>query len=204
MTRRQIATWLIGALLVLGAGTLAVIGAMRALDVPPTGAQSLAGILQSVERKDVGAIHGAEYERDWWRLSGDWQVTACKESCLTLYIDAKTGEERRRKSEDLDDEAPPPNAQGAAALARSFEERKLGFITEMEFEHGAWQVKYREVRGLSGALQPTKRRVFEPVQASLTRERLIPRAAPRGPRGPSGGRNNLLRVSQATCCFAQP
>jgi hypothetical protein len=192
MTRRQIATWLIGALLLLGAGTLAVIWVMRALDVPPTDAQSLAAILQSIERKGVGAIQSAEYERDWWRLSGDWQVTACKESCLKLYIDAKTGEERQRKSEDLDDEESPGNVQGAAALARSFEERKLGFITEMEFEHGAWQVKYREARGLSGALQPTKRRVFEPTQASLTRERR-----------PSGGRNNLLRVSEATCCSAQ-
>lgn len=184
MTRRQIVAWLIAALLFLAAGALAGIAATRALDVPPTDAQSLTAILLSVERKGVGTVRSVEYERDWWQLTGDWEVTACKETCLTLYIDAKSGEERRRKSDELEDDV-PPDVRGAAALARSFEEGKLGFITEMEFEHGAWQVKYREARGLAGALQPTKRRVFEPVRASsLTRK----------PRERPSPRLNLLRV----------
>lgn len=198
MTRRQIVSWLIGAALLLGAGALAWMAAMRTLDLPPSDAHSLAGILHSVERKDVGAIKSVEYERDWWQLTGAWEVTACKQSCFKLYIDPKTGEERRRKSDEAEDELPPARTQGATAIARSFEQGKFGFITEMEFEHGAWQVKFREARGLTGALQPTRRRVFEPGQPAMMKERLVPRAAPFGePRKPAPYAGRPIRVSTA-------
>jgi hypothetical protein len=199
MTRRQIATWLVGALLLLGGGTLAAIAVMRAMDLPPSDGQSLTAIVQSVERKDLGAIRSVEYERDWWQVSGLWEITLCKERCLKLYIDPKTGEERRRKSDDLEDELPPANTQGPSAIAKSYEEGKLGFITEIEFEHGAWQVKFRETRGLFGALEATKRRVFAPAPVSFSKERPVPRAAPPAhmePREPfrSPSQSNLIRV----------
>jgi hypothetical protein len=168
MTPRQIVAWVSVGLLLIAIGTLVGIAATRAMDLPPSDGKSLAGIVQSIEEKDLGAIRSVEYERDWWKITGMWEVMVCKESCLKLYIDPKTGDERRRKSDDLEDELPPANTQGPSGIAKSFEDRKSGFITEIEFEHGAWQVKYREARGLSGALQPAKKRVFEPTRVPLT------------------------------------
>lgn len=176
MTRRQIATWLVGALLVLCLAAFAAITLNRVMDLPPSDGQRLTAIVQSVERKALGAIQGVEYERDWWKMTGLWEITVCEERCLKLYIDPKSGEERRRKSDDLEDELPPASTQKPSAIAKSFEDGKLGFITEMEFEHGAWQVKFREARGLSGALQPTKRLVFEPKRPAQPKQ--VPRAAP--------------------------
>lgn len=185
MTRRQIAAWLVGALLLLGAGTLVVMAVSRAMDLPPSEGQSLTAIVHSVERKDLGAIRSVEYERDWWKATGLWEITVCKESCLKLYIDPKTGDERRRKSDDLEDELPPANTRGPSTITKSFEDRKLGFITEIEFEHGAWHVKFREARGLSGALQPTKRRVFEPTRVSFNKGQPAPHATPPAQMGPT-------------------
>ena len=199
MTRKQIAAWLAAGLLLLGAGTLAVITVIRTMDLPPSDGQSLTAIVGSVEQKKLGAIRSVEYEREWWQASGWWEITACKESCFKLYFDPKTGEETRRSSDELEDELPPANMQGPSVIAKHFEDRKLGFITEIEFENGAWQVKFRESRSLSGALQPTKRRVFEPTHASLRKELQVPRATPpaqRGPRAPflAPSRDNLIRV----------
>lgn len=178
LARRQIAIWLVAALLLLCSGTLAAIAAMRAMGLPPSDGQSLAAIVQSVERKDLGAIGSIEYERDWWRVGGSWEFTVCREGCFKLYIDPRTGEEGRRELDESKRELPPANTQSPSAIAKSFENGRFGFITEIEFEQGAWQVEFREARGLYGALQPTKRRVFEPTPIPMSRERRVPRSAP--------------------------
>jgi hypothetical protein len=199
MTRKQIANWLAGGLLALGAGALVVVAVIRAMDLPPSDSESLAAIVQSVESKNLGAIRSVEYERAWWQLRGLWEITACVETCFKLYIDPRTGVERHRNSEGLEDQLPPPNTQGPSGIAKFFEDRKLGFITEIEFEHGAWQVTFREARGLTGALQPNKQRVFEPIHTSLKKEDLVPRTTPPvdvGPREqfPTPSREKLIRV----------
>jgi hypothetical protein len=178
MTRRQIATWLVGMLLSVGGVTLLAITVVRAMDLPPSDGQSLTAIVQSVEREGLGAIRSVEYERDWWQISGLWEITVCKENCFKLYIDSKTGEERHRRPKNSKDELPPANTQGPSAIAKSFEDGKLGHITEIEFEQGVWQVEYREARGLIGALQPTKRRVFTPAPVSFSKELPVPPSAP--------------------------
>jgi hypothetical protein len=203
MTPKQIATRLAGGLLAVGAGALVVVGVIRAMDLPPSDSESLAAIVQTVERKNLGAIRSVEYEREWWQLRGLWEITACVESCFKLYIDPKTGVERRRNSEEVEDQLPPPDIQGPSAIAKFFEDRKLGFITEIEFAHGAWQVKFREARGLTGALQPSKQRVFEPLRTSLRKEEFVPRTTPPADIAPPGrfptpDREKLIRVFDQT------
>jgi hypothetical protein len=145
------------------------------MDLPPSDGRSLTSIVQSVEQKGLGVIQSVEYERDWWTITGRWKVTACNERCLKLYIDPRSGEEVRRKSDDLEDELPPPNTQGAAAIAKSFEGGKRGYLLEMEFEHGAWKVEFREERGLLGALKPSRQRVYQPTAIPASEQSKAPR-----------------------------
>jgi hypothetical protein len=171
MTRRQITVWVAGALLLVCAGALVGTTVTRALDVPPSNGQSLAAIVQSVEQNGLGVIQSIEYEREWWQLSGSWEIKTCKERCLRLRIDPKSGKEVHRKSYDLEQELPPVNTQGPSVIATSFERGKLGVITEIEFEDGVWQVEFRENGGLWGAWEATKRRVFQPAPNPVSKGR---------------------------------
>jgi hypothetical protein len=166
MTRRRLATLATVGILLIASGVLLGAGVTQLLDLPPRDSQSLVSILQSVERKGLGVIQSAEYERVWWRISGVWEIVACKDRCMELHIDPKSGQEVHRKSEELKDELPPPNAQSPSAIAKAFEVSNRGLITEIEFENGAWQLKFRESRGLLAALQPYKRRVVQPGETS--------------------------------------
>jgi hypothetical protein len=177
MTRRRIARWTAAAFLFIAAGFLVGTTITRLLDLPPSDGESLANIVQSVEQKELGAIQSLEYEREWWQPSGSWEVVACHDQCTKLYIDAKTGHETRREFKDAKDDLAPANSKDPVAIAKSFEIAK-GVITEIEFERGAWHVKYREQGGLFGALQPTKRRAFEPSRAAPTQERVAPPMTP--------------------------
>jgi undecaprenyl-diphosphatase len=161
MTPPRIGMLAVAGILFISATVLVGGLATRMLDVPPRGGHSVGSILLSVEQQGLGIIHSAEYERDWWRMSGVWEVTACKDRCMELHIDPMTGLELRRKAEKLKDELPSPNAQSPSAIARSFEVSNAGVITEIEFEDGAWEITYRESRGLRGALQSKKRRVLQ-------------------------------------------
>ena len=75
MTRRRIAVWLSSALVLAGIGALAASVLIRAMELPPSGGQALAAIVQSVERKDLGVIKSIEYEPDWWKLGGWWEIS---------------------------------------------------------------------------------------------------------------------------------
>lgn len=157
MSKKKIAAWLLGAILLMAVGMLAGVGFSRVMDLPPADGMSLVAIVESVERKDIGVVQSVEYERAWWQLRGVWEVKVCKARCVRMEIDPMTGAELRRKSEELKDELPPSNTRTASHVARSFEAGRLGNVTEIEFEHGAWQVRFRDRRGLLGALQPDQR-----------------------------------------------
>jgi hypothetical protein len=167
MSKRKMVAGLLGAVLLVAVGIAAGIGFSRLMDLPPADGMGLAAIVESVERKDLGVVQSVEYERAWWQLRGVWEVRVCKVRCIAMEIDPMTGAELRRKSEELKDELPPSNTRTASHVARSFEAGRVGHVTEIEFEHGAWQVRFRDRRGLLGALQPDQRRVLEPTPISL-------------------------------------
>jgi hypothetical protein len=142
MTRRQLTIWVLAAIAVLAAGAVLGIPVTRAIELPPSGSQPLTVILESVERQNLGTIRSVEYE--WWNLKGYWQISICKETCLKVYINPRSGKERRRESDDSDHPLPPTGAKGLGLIAKSLEDRKLGVITEIEFKHGDWEVQIRQ------------------------------------------------------------
>lgn len=166
MTRRQIASWLLAGVLLVAAGVILGIGLSRVMDLPPADGQSLAAIVESVEKKDLGVVQSVEYERAWWQLRGVWEVKVCKERCFRMEIDPMSGAELRRESEGLKDELPPPNTRSASYVARTLEAGRV-YVMELEFENGAWQARFRDRRGLGGALQPDQQRVVQPAPVSL-------------------------------------
>lgn len=168
MTLRRIGLWAAALAAAAAAGGVAALAVVRTLELPPARGVPLAALLEAVERKNFGAIRAIEFERDWLRFSGLWELEVCREGgCLRLTVDAATGEEIRRDSIEAEDPVPPAQAARAVHIARAFAKRGIGVITEMEFEHGAWQVQFRGSRGLFDALQPDRRRVFELAPVSL-------------------------------------
>ena len=166
MTRKRlIFLWLLAGLALASVSAFAGFLVGRGLDLPPPNGVTLETILRSVEQKNLGTMRSIEYERKWWQRTGVWQLDVCRDACLKLDIDPRSGAEVRRKSADgpAAHAMPPPSTQGLAAVVRSFTDRNSGVIMEIEFEHGAWQIKYR-VRGLVGIFQPSQSRVLEPVR----------------------------------------
>jgi hypothetical protein len=143
MTRRQIVLSIVGLLLAAGSATVAAYFALRHLETPPSDGKPLSAILQSLERSDLGIVSSVEFERDWRRLSGAWEATVCKDVCMRVLLDPRSGDELQRRFRKRSEELPPSGGQSLFAIARSLEERKLGVITELEFEGGAWEIKVR-------------------------------------------------------------
>ncbi|GIL21301.1 MAG: PepSY domain-containing protein [Candidatus Jettenia sp.] len=56
----------------------------------------------------------------------------------------KSGKEKRRKTDDSDDELPPANTKPLSAIVQSLEDRNQGVITNVEFDEGLWEVELRE------------------------------------------------------------
>jgi hypothetical protein len=109
-------------------------GFAQADELPPQGSQPLSKILQSVEKKDLGRISEAEFDH------GLWEVKVCKEhACEKLYIKPQNGHVVRRKNKGPDD-IPPEGATPVSKIVKSIEAHQLGTITELEFEHGMWNV----------------------------------------------------------------
>lgn len=106
-------------------------------ELPPADAKPLSEILKQVEDRDLGRICEAEFD------DGAWEVKVCSDAgCQKLYLDPRTGEERRRRATRVD-ERPPANARAVSVIVRSVEAQKLGVITEVEFEYGRWELKVR-------------------------------------------------------------
>ncbi|OPY64242.1 MAG: hypothetical protein A4E57_03613 [Syntrophorhabdaceae bacterium PtaU1.Bin034] len=121
---------------------LVMITLVRADDVPPQGGKPLSAILKSVEALQLGTVTTAEFD------DGVWEIKVCKgkEGCVELYIDPVSGEEKRRKTDDLEEEVPPANARPLSSVIQSLEKRGLRVITEVEFDDNVWEVKVREGR----------------------------------------------------------
>jgi uncharacterized membrane protein YkoI len=103
-------------------------------EVPSPKGKPLSEILQSVEAQKSGVIPKAEYD------DGLWEVRVCDASaCQKLYIDPRSGEQKRRKKADSE-KIPPANAMPISKIVQSVEARGLGIITEVEFDEGFWHV----------------------------------------------------------------
>lgn len=103
-----------------------------AADLPPAGAMPLSDILAAVP----GRIVEAEFD------DGRWEVKTCDDArCDKRYVDPHTGRTLRRKDISHKRVPPPGAAPTAAVLVQRLEAADLGVITELEFEHGHWEVK---------------------------------------------------------------
>ncbi|OOP54950.1 MAG: hypothetical protein AYP45_17525 [Candidatus Brocadia carolinensis] len=91
-----------------------------------------------MEKQKLGSITDAEFD------DGLWDVKVCKAAaCQILYLDPKSGEEIRRRN-TVFDELPPEKTLALSAIIQSVEARKLGIITEVEFDAGFWEVEIRK------------------------------------------------------------
>lgn len=123
---------------VLVAGLLFIaLSVAEAGEIPPQGSRPLSQILRSVERQNLGVVTEAEFD------DGLWEVKVCdSRGCQRLYIDPRSGRVTRRRRTNLD-EMPPPDARPLSAIIQSVEVRRLGVITEVEFDDGLWRVEIR-------------------------------------------------------------
>lgn len=118
-------------------------------DLPPSGSKSLSEILKSVEQQKLGVISEAEFD------DGLWEVKICDAgACQKLYIDPRSGMEKRRRKTDSDD-MPSAGAMPLSTVVQSVEARGLGIITEVEFDDEFWEIEVRKNgRKIKLALDP--------------------------------------------------
>ncbi|GHU46095.1 hypothetical protein AGMMS50289_18700 [Betaproteobacteria bacterium] len=125
-------------------------------DVPPADSKPLSEILKAVEQQKLGVISESEFDNDFWELNdGFWKVKVCNAgACQKLYIDPKSGTEKRRRKTDSDDIA-PTDAMPLSAIVQAVEASGLGIITEVEFDDGYWKLELRkDARKIKLALDP--------------------------------------------------
>lgn len=117
----------------LAAGALSA----NAGELPPQGSEPLSTILKLVESQHLGTIAEAEFD------DGLWQIKACPSTgCDKLYVDPATGKEVRRKKSGPE-ELPPAGSIAISTVIQHVETNQRGRISEVEFEHGPWQVELR-------------------------------------------------------------
>ena len=112
-------------------------GAAWATEVPPADAQPLSQILEAVEKNHPGVIVSADFDER------RWEVVSCSadgRSCRELRIDPRTAKTLRDSRDMNFDIRPPAGGKTAAQIARAIEERKLGTISEIEFDDPVWEV----------------------------------------------------------------
>lgn len=116
----------------LVAAALAQGSVALAADMPPADALPLSEILEAVP----GNIGEAEFD------DGRWEVKACDGArCDKRYIDPVTGREQHRKSLRRASVPAAGSAPTALELVKRLEAADTGAISEIEFEHGRWEVK---------------------------------------------------------------
>jgi hypothetical protein len=134
MKSKSITSFLSGLCLLLA--TISIAGAG---ELPPPGSKPLSAILKSVEGLELGVITRSEFDDGWW------EVKVCKgPACHKLYIDPRSGEEKRRREAHSDNELPPANGKPLLAIVQSIEDSKAGVITEVKFDDGFWEVDLRK------------------------------------------------------------
>ena len=156
--------WMFGLALAFASLTPATAGSR-----PPAGSKPLSEILKGIEQRAGEVVLSAEFG------SRSWEVLACEaggQRCREIDVDPQTGEERRSSPDDTSDSLPPSNGTTASQVARSIEERKLGVITELEYDDPQWEVQVRAERSRA-------KLYVDPISAEV--RRCIGRACP--PRG---------------------
>ena len=112
-------------------------GGAWATEVPPADAQPLSQILEAVEKNHPGVIVSADFDER------RWEVVSCSadgRSCRELRIDPRTAKTLRDSRDMNFDIRPPAGGKTAAQIAHAIEERKLGTISEIEFDDPVWEV----------------------------------------------------------------
>lgn len=112
-------------------------GAASATEVPPTDAQPLSQILEAVEKNHPGVIVSADFDERRWEVVS---CTADGRSCRELRIDPRTAKTLRDSRDMNFDIRPPAGGKTAAQIAAAIEARKLGTISEIEFDDPVWEV----------------------------------------------------------------
>jgi len=106
-----------------------------AAGLPPVNAKPLSTILTSVQSQDVGSIAEAEFDH------GRWEVTTCKATtCQKLFINPLTGAEEGRRATGFE-QTPTSDSTPIATVVQRIEAAKVGVITDVDFDHGRWEVK---------------------------------------------------------------
>ena len=128
---------------------LAPLSVAGAGDFPSPGSKPLSAILKSVEEQRLGVITEAEFD------DGLWEVKICDVgACQKLYIDPRSGEEKRRRN-TYPDKMPPANAMPLSTIVQSVEARESGVITEVDFDDGFWEVElHKDGRKSKLAIDP--------------------------------------------------
>ena len=105
--------------------------------------------------------------------SRSWEVLACEaggRQCREINVDPRTGKVRRSSPESATEVLPPSNGKTASQIARAVEERKLGVITELEYDDPQWEVQVRPDLGRA-------KLYVDPISADV--RRCIGRACPK-------------------------
>ncbi len=108
-----------------------------AAEVPPADARPLSQILEAVEKNHPGVIVSADFDER------RWEVVSCNadgRSCRELRIDPRTAKTLRDSRDMNFDIRPPAGGKTAAQIAAAIEARKLGTISEIEFDDPVWEV----------------------------------------------------------------
>ena len=108
-----------------------------AAEVPPADAKPLSQILEAVEKNHPGVIVSADFDER------RWEVVSCNadgRSCRELRIDPRTAKTLRDSRDMNFDIRPPAGGKTAAQIAAAIEARKLGTISEIEFDDPVWEV----------------------------------------------------------------
>lgn len=123
------------------ASSLAVLMAFapsQAGDVPDKGAKPLAEIVKALEDRKLGVVTEMEFD------DGKWEGKVCSvpDTCLSLVMDARTGEETERKTEKSDDKTPPAEGAALSGILQGMVTNGLGTPIDVEWEsEGYWEVE---------------------------------------------------------------
>jgi len=126
---------------ILSASSLAVLMAFvpsQAGDVPAKDAKPLAEIVKTLEDRQLGMITEMEFD------DGKWEGKVCKapDTCLSLQLDARTGEETKRKTEKSKEDTPPAETAALSGILESMASKGLGTPIDVEWEsEGYWEVE---------------------------------------------------------------
>jgi hypothetical protein len=108
----------------------------RAGEIPPADGKPLSVILKSVEGQKLGAITSVEFDDGWWEVK-----VGTDSACHKVYINPKSGEEKRRRTTDLDNEL-PPSFKPLSVIVESVEERNWASSQRSNLRTGSGKLNF--------------------------------------------------------------